>query len=989
MSVPSCPSGTQGSVSTQGLSGELQYAVVLRPPIYRFRQGCFQCTRLLDIDHDSLGDLASRVAVIELGNFVAIASADLGLARQASHCLRLHWAPDDGMRDGTRGAAADSAIASRRAHALMADYGWPNRLRWGAHAGWVVADVESERAIVQVATTTPEALREDLGALLQLPSAAISLVGGRSGLGLGRLAGDDAAADAALVSQRLGQPVAVWLDADYQRDVDALGLAENWRVSAKGERGTIASLALHRGRARPAPVMALLLTDTPWQGEHDTARFVDSPYVRANPTVHGVGVGEAPRLFAEESFLDEWSRLHDSDPIDLRLRYLADERGKALVEAVRQRGQWRPLSESSGAHGLLQGRGFAYCHLPDAQGRMENGTRSAWIADVTVDPVTGGVQLTRLVVGQDAGEALDQEALASALRQELLPESMPLIRHDGGIDEWGDGGGTENASLPVAAQFAIETLSMTPTGAAFPAARRGAAATVDSQRTTTLPLRLSAQTLAPGTAAIANALFDATGQRFREPPFTAMRLRTGMRSGSDGEASYSEGPSLRLHGKERRRWQRKTWAGAAVASLLSIGGVAATVLPWKPAIDPIPRPEPDLYSQAAIARGRLVAEAGDCSVCHTESGSAGNTGGRAFETPFGTLYSTNITPDEATGIGNWSYAAFERAMRRGVSRDGRHLYPAFPYTAFAKLSDTDMQSLYAYLMAQPAVAAPAVENELRFPFNVRGLMAGWNLLNHDTRPFTPEPMRSALWNRGAYLVEGAGHCSACHSPRNALGAEKGGEDHFAGALVDGWEAPPLNALSNSPVPWTETALYDYLRTGRAEHHGVAAGPMAPVVAGLRELPESDVRAIAHYVASFMPTDADASRVDAMADERRARTIASPVGFEAGERIYQGACASCHEGGGLSVFSQAGTSLALNTNVYSQRPDNVIRAILDGVVVPDPESGDAGEMPEFRQTFSDDQLASLVGYLRARFAPGQPAWNDLAERIGEMRRESVK
>jgi len=212
---------------------------------------------------------------------------------------------------------------------------------------------------------------------------------------------------------------------------------------------------------------------------------------------------------------------------------------------------------------------------------------------------------------------------------------------------------------------------------------------------------------------------------------------------------------------------------ATAAALIAAGvGVAAAMLPWR-SIAPIARPDPSTYSAATIARGQLLAALGDCAVCHTEvNGGAINAGGRAIETPFGTIYSTNITPDPETGIGAWSYPAFERAMREGIHRDGRHLYPAFPYPHFAKTTDADLQALYAYLMAQTPVRADAPENTLAFPFNLRPLMAGWNALFHRADVFEADPTKPAMWNRGAYLVEGLGHCGACHSPRNALGAEK-------------------------------------------------------------------------------------------------------------------------------------------------------------------------------------------------------------------------
>jgi nicotinate dehydrogenase subunit B len=183
-----------------------------------------------------------------------------------------------------------------------------------------------------------------------------------------------------------------------------------------------------------------------------------------------------------------------------------------------------------------------------------------------------------------------------------------------------------------------------------------------------------------------------------------------------------------------------------------------------------------------------------------------NAGGRPLETPFGIIYATNITPDVETGIGAWSYPAFERAMREGIHRDGRHLYPAFPYTHFARATDADLQALYAYLMAQVPARARTPENELKFPFNLRPLLAGWNALFHDKKSFQPNTTRSEIWNRGAYLVEGLGHCSACHSPRNALGAELRNA-YLAGGFAEGWGAPARTSGSDAPIPGGEDELF--------------------------------------------------------------------------------------------------------------------------------------------------------------------------------------
>jgi nicotinate dehydrogenase subunit B len=297
-----------------------------------------------------------------------------------------------------------------------------------------------------------------------------------------------------------------------------------------------------------------------------------------------------------------------------------------------------------------------------------------------------------------------------------------------------------------------------------------------------------------------------------------------------------------------------------------------------------------------------------------------------------------------------------------------------------------MQALYAYLMAQPAVRAEASPNALAFPFNVRPLMAGWNALFHTPTVFQPDPAKSEIWNRGAYLVESLGHCSACHSPRNALGAEIAGA-HLTGGFAEGWEAPALTSLSQAPIPWSEDELYAYLRTGESRFHGVAAGPMAPVVTELAALPDSDIRAMAVYLASFNATSMDRVTQEALAAKLEASTgTRASAASSVGARIYQGACAVCHEVGGAPLFGSR-PSLALNSNLHSTAPDNLIQVILHGIAKP--AVTDLGYMPAFKDSLTDGQIAELVAYLRQQFAPDRPVWKDIHAAINRIRREHVR
>ncbi|HMA09136.1 MAG TPA: cytochrome c, partial [Ramlibacter sp.] len=237
------------------------------------------------------------------------------------------------------------------------------------------------------------------------------------------------------------------------------------------------------------------------------------------------------------------------------------------------------------------------------------------------------------------------------------------------------------------------------------------------------------------------------------------------------------------------------------------------------------------FDRSLVRKGQLLAAVGDCSSCHTTRDGQPYAGGVPLRTQFGTIHGTNITPDPETGIGTWSEAAFRRALREGVSRDGHLLYPAFPYDHFTHLTDEDIGALYAFFMTRDPVRSQPLSNRLVFPLQFRPLIAAWNALYLRKGPLPQQDSQSAEWNRGAYLVQSLAHCAACHSPRDALGAEKP-DAYLAGGEAEGWHATALNRQSPSPVPWTVPALATYLRTGLVADHAITAGPMQDVVHNL-------------------------------------------------------------------------------------------------------------------------------------------------------------
>ncbi len=413
---------------------------------------------------------------------------------------------------------------------------------------------------------------------------------------------------------------------------------------------------------------------------------------------------------------------------------------------------------------------------------------------------------------------------------------------------------------------------------------------------------------------------------------------------------------------------RRRWKLVGVAAVAVIAAGAALV--WRPPIAPIEPPAAGSFSAEAVAHGAVLAAVGDCAVCHTAEHGRPFAGGRPLPTPFGTIFVTNITPDPETGIGRWPEAAFARAMRDGIGRSGRHLYPALPYPHFTRATDADIAALYAFLMTRAPVKAKAPPNALPFPLNVRATLAGWNLLFLRPGPWQPDPAQSAEWNRGAYLAEAVGHCGACHTPHNLLGAEKDA-NALAGGEAEGWAAPALQSASPAGVPWTVESLTAYLRTGFAAGHGAAAGPMTAVTQELAQVPEQDLRAIATYIQSQMP---------ASPTHPAPPTAPSPDTTIAA--VFAGSCASCH--GADAPMTRAGApSLSTSSAVNAPTPRNVIQVILHGL--PWREGSPAPYMPGFAATLTDRQVAEMAAFVRARYSSG-PAWTDVERQVQSARQD---
>ncbi len=366
-------------------------------------------------------------------------------------------------------------------------------------------------------------------------------------------------------------------------------------------------------------------------------------------------------------------------------------------------------------------------------------------------------------------------------------------------------------------------------------------------------------------------------------------------------------------------------------------------------------------NSADIERGRYLATAGNCVSCHTTAGGAPFAGGRRFETEYGVIYSTNITPDTTTGIGAWTEQEFAAALRKGVRPNGEHLYPAFPYTAYTKLNDQDVSALYSYIKSLPPANAEAPKNELKFPYNQRWALRFWKMLYFDEGRFEPDPSQSAEWNRGAYLTNGLAHCGECHSPRNFLGGQSTADAMTGGELMDlvpggfsrKWSAPNLTSAPNGLESWPLEELAAYLKTGRNEFTDTF-GPMNEVIMNsTSQLTDADVRAMAVY---FKGLPANAGKAP--------KTPSEAVVAE-GSVLYDIHCGICHLPTGLSTEDEeGGATLAGNPVVQAEGPSSLINVILYGPERPNPPLPMRWrEMPGFDDKLTDDEVAALATFLR--------------------------
>lgn len=908
------------------------YGTVIYPPVAVLDQQATDQLLYTGVNWQAAQKVPGITNCLQKNNFLALVASQQTSLKQARALVDVDWLH-------ATNTATDTA-------AQQDHYSW--ELAEQNQLAWAVAYYTEGVLKIWLSTAYTKQLYTEIQALTGLAAENIEIYQNTTVL----TEAYDVGVEAALIALEVHKPVCV--QAETQLQVIRFSLQEKIQKAAMWSTNALPSLGVS--------VAAYLLGWRRDQAHHLTVATDYAARVTADSAANFTPMGNAKDYaaalsFAVESEFDEQQRQQGLDPLQERLLFLQDTRGKQLIERVAQQAGWIKNGVPTMPKEAQRGYGFAYVKALDYEQEPAKEVWSAWAVELGLDTERQQLSLNKVTVAFDTDSYVeDTEHQNNQLKKRIGQWTQKLLGMTAAADNAQQNLNTALAAIDADSQSTDIQIQV-----------------VNQSALAGRSLAWSKTAELPAAAAIANAVKDATGVRLYHAPLDL--------SAAVAQLEYKKR-------KKSKSWL--AWLGGAATALTGALWVAS---PWKAAIPPVMAIDTSIFSQQAIERGRLVALAGDCMVCHTAEGGKTNAGGLALDTPFGAIYTTNITPDPETGIGTWSYKAFERAMREGIHQDGRHLYPAFPYTSYAQMSDEDLQSLYAYLMTQEPVRVENPKTELPFPFNMRPALAGWNLLFHNQRQaYQPNEDQTQLWNRGAYLVNSSGHCMACHSPRNALGAEKKGNYFLAGGEADGWEAPALNAMSKAPIPWTEQELFQYLRTGQSARHGTAAGPMGPVISGLAELPEYDVRAMAHYLVNLNPDtpqqtlQTEASHASqAIGLESRAQRVETDLLLMPGQQLFAGACAVCHDASEGPTLFGAKPSLALNTNIQSENPDNLIQVIMHGITRP--SAPGLGNMPAFKNSFNDQQMKDLVQYVRKRYAPNEPAWKNVEQNIQAVRNQA--
>lgn len=394
-----------------------------------------------------------------------------------------------------------------------------------------------------------------------------------------------------------------------------------------------------------------------------------------------------------------------------------------------------------------------------------------------------------------------------------------------------------------------------------------------------------------------------------------------------------------------------------------------------------------LASEAPLSKGHYLAVAGDCAACHTAAGGADFAGGLKMLTPVGAIYTTNITPDKQTGIGEYTYDDFAKAVRDGVAKDGHQLYPAMPYTSFSKISDEDMHALYDYFMQEvPAIHQADRDSDIPWPLSMRWPLIVWNWAFHDQQRYKPDKGQSADWNRGAYLIQGLEHCGTCHTPRGIGFQEKALDQndsaYLTGGTLEGWHAPDLTGNQQEGIgSWSQKDIVSFLKTGWTSNTA-AFGSMTDVIEhSTQHLSDQDLNAMAVYLKSLKPSDPQAAAPQ-QDDSTRAALVKGEMS-KPGAQLYMDNCAACHRTDGKG-YSHAFPALAHNPALLSDDPSSLISIVLRGGKAAVTQGAVTGlTMPDFAWRLDDQQVADLSTFVRSSW--GNNASAVKADRVKELRK----
>jgi nicotinate dehydrogenase subunit B len=945
---------------------------VIRPPYSGRDSGEFVGTSLIGYDAAEISDCEGFIAIVREGDLLGVVATEPDIARTLAEALPVHWRMPPDLPDMTqlgdtiRNQPSTERVLDVAGHVesalntvdkrLKRSYVWPYQMHGSIGPSCAVADWQNGTPIVWCGSQNPHMLRDDLAKLAGLDPESIDVRRYQAAGCYGRNCADDVAGDALVFSRAVGAPVRVQLTRMQENLWEPKGAAQIMDVEGGLKDGRFHAYTLDTWYpSNRGPNLALLLTGV--MGNHPQPvemgdRTIVPPYTIAHKriSVHDLapivraswfrGVSALPNTFAHECFIDELASEAGVDPVAFRLDHIDDPRAADLIERTAEAAGWEHRADPKLRRQGRMAFGQGFSHATYVHGNFPGvaAASAAWVCDVAIDTYTGEVTLTRVFVGQDQGLVINPDGVRQQIHGNVhqtagrvLGEQVTFDAIEQTQKSWAD---YPIMTLPNAPE--IETMLI--------------------ERPNDPPLGVGESAAVPSASAIASAIFDATGVRLREVPFTPERMRSALRqAGYEVQGDVQPKPKFNLR-------KRAGVAAAALGGVLALGAVA---LPLYRPIAPTSPPPAGSFSSSLLERGQQVFAAGNCADCHTVQGGAVNAGGKPFATPFGTIYSSNITSDPKTGLGNWSFEAFNRAMRQGISRDGSNLYPAFPYTSFAGMSGDDMFAVYAYLQSLPAVEQPTQTAKMTFPANLRPTNIAWNWMFHDVKtPLTAQPTQSAQWNRGQYLVETVGHCSACHTPRNALGAEKSGADRFTGAMVNGWYAPPLAGAEATTRGWNTETFNAYLQTGHAAGIASAGGPMAHVVSNLQDLPQTDIAAMSLYLSSLTePSTASVAPPPAQPQTTPNNTPS--------QRIFESACASCHEPAFDGMLTSAQVPLSQSMALRAPSVEAATAVISQGLQAPNNLT--LRDMPAFSAELSTLQIEELAHYLREKYAPDLPSW----------------